>query len=299
MSEQNELLHCVLIESTIADSQVLEEILACLEIANQSIWTSADLDHADTWVYSDTAEDAAVLLARIEEILPCWAELLAGDGVKPKLVTLKREDWAESWKRHFHPRRVSNRFVVKPTWETYESAPGDVILEIDPGMSFGTGQHGTTQACLQMIDDLAAQLGPVPFLDAGCGSGILSLAAWKVGFRPVVAFDYDAQAVEIARENLTHVGCTQVAFSQADVAEFAPAEKFRLVVANILAPVLLKNAERLVSFLDAGQAPSYLLLSGILIEQYNEVRGRFEDLGLREIEVKTLKEWRSGCFVLG
>ncbi len=294
----DEVLHCVTIEAVAADGPLLQEMLAALEIDNQSMWLSAELDRCVSRVYCEDAVAAKSMATRLQEALEFWQPLLTGGAPVFGVGELKREDWAECWKKYFHTFQASKRLVVKPSWEAYSASPGEVVLEIDPGMSFGTGQHGTTQACLQFLDDLAAELGPVSFLDAGCGSGILSMGALKLGYRPVVAFDYDPQAVEIARENLERAGCQDVQLCQADVAEFVAQQPFRVVVANILATVLLDNAEGLVALLDRDSRPSYLILSGILIEQYGDLKARFQALGLEEVRSTVIKEWQSGVFVL-
>jgi ribosomal protein L11 methyltransferase len=211
--------------------------------------------------------------------------------------SVRKQDWAECWKEHFHTFRASRRIVVKPSWEDFtpENAE-DIILELDPGMSFGTGYHGTTRACLEFMDDLADELGPVSFLEAGCGSGILSLAAVKLGLSPVVAFDHDPQAVMCAKENLELAGIEGVDVSTADVAEFAAPEPFALVAANILAHILDTYAESVAAFV----APDgHLLLAGILTEQYPKLKARYEALGFEELRSRTINEWTSGVYRRG
>ncbi|MEI8078865.1 MAG: 50S ribosomal protein L11 methyltransferase, partial [bacterium] len=192
--------------------------------------------------------------------------------------------------------RVSERLVIKPTWETYAAQPGDVVLELDPGMSFGTGRHGTTQACLEFLDQYSRGLEGQPLLDVGTGSGILAMAGHRLGLTPVMACDHDPQAVVIARDNLARAGLGAVTVTAAALEEWQPPVRGRIVVANILAPVLLEHAERLRGWL-ATTAPSYLLLSGILTEQYPAILERYLALGLRECARRTLDEWTSGCFV--
>jgi ribosomal protein L11 methyltransferase len=209
--------------------------------------------------------------------------------------TLAVEDWSETWKRHFHAFRASRRLMVKPSWESCATRPGDIVLEIDPGMTFGTGYHGTTRACLEFRDALAEELGPVPMLDAGCGSGILSLAAGRLGYRPVYAFDHDPDAVRMTEHN---VGVdAAVVPVLADLGEYVPPRPCRLVVVNILATILCRHADRIVSFVDR-TGGGHLILSGILTEQYDDVKRRFEKAGATEAEARTRHEWRSGHFLL-
>jgi len=246
-------------------------------------------------VFADTPEAALANRAMIEAELPSWLEPGQALLAPPELGTLAREDWSETWKQYFHTLRVSDRLVIKPTWETYAARPGDVVLELDPGMSFGTGRHGTTRACLEFLDQYSRGLEGQPFLDVGTGSGILAMAACRLGLAPVAACDNDPQAAAIARENLRQAGLDGVAVTAAALEEWQPPVLGRMVAANILAPVLLEHAERLRGWL-APVAPSYLLLSGILTEQYPAVLERYQALGLRECARRTLDEWTSGCF---
>jgi len=278
-------------------ADLLAELLAGLEL-NQAIWHDPDTQEAVIRVYCENADAAEQARVRLSESMQAWNELLGNELPEITCHTLRKEDWTEKWKEFFHAFRVSSRLVVKPSWENFDARPNDIIIELDPGMSFGTGYHGTTRACLEFIDELRDELEMVSFLDAGCGSGILSLAAAKLGFEPIMAFDYDPQAVGIACENLQKSGVENVEFFASDLAEVKPPQKFRLVVANILAVILDKHAERLVSFLDRAHSPSYLILSGIMISQYDGIHKRFCELGLEEISNRAIDEWKSGLFVL-
>jgi ribosomal protein L11 methyltransferase len=273
---------------------LVEEILTAQGLAF-AVWRNPEATVSAARVYCgdrDEAEQQQQELAHIFGRIPGLAEQIRDWNVREE----KREDWAETWKAYFHAFRASERLVVKPSWEPWQGSDDDIIVELDPGMSFGTGYHGTTRACLGFIDELAHRLGCVSFLDAGCGSGILSLAAWKLGYRPVVGFDHDPQAVQAARENLLAAGIAEPEIHLADLENAQFPQTFRVVAANILAPVLISHADRLLGFLDRLSHPSYLILSGILNAQYAEVKNRFESLGLREIDCRTVDEWTSGCY---
>ena len=130
------------------------------------------------------------------------SRLAAADLTVPVTVReIPAEDWSESWKRHFPVIRVSERLVVAPPWSELEETPGLCVVRIEPGLSFGTGQHGTTKACLFFLDRLQHRLPEAVVLDLGCGSGILAIAAAKLGFPRVLALDHDPEAVRVAREN--------------------------------------------------------------------------------------------------
>ncbi len=203
---------------------------------------------------------------------------------------LEQSDWAESWKRFFHVERISQRVVVCPTWEPYSPQPGECVIRLDPGMSFGTGKHATTQACLMLLDALAEELPGAPFLDMGCGSGILAIGAAKLGYTGVRGFDIDPECVRIAAEN-AHINDVRIAFYEAGVDR--PHPPATVAAANILAPVLIECAGPIAASIAPG---GWLVLSGILDSQYAAVRERFEHEGFAEVRTVLIDEWRSGCF---
>jgi len=183
-----------------------------------------------------------------------------------RLRRLRTEDWLESWKASFTPIR-SGRFLIRPTWAE-RSDPGDaIVIELDPGMAFGTGLHPTTQQCLEALSDL--ELAGRPLLDVGTGSGILAIAAGKCGAGPIVATDIDEVAVRAARQNCEHNGVKAevVMGSAADVAG-----AFDVVVANIVAATLQSIAHDLRARL----APrGTLVLAGIIAGKEHETAAAF------------------------
>ncbi|MFA4945547.1 MAG: 50S ribosomal protein L11 methyltransferase [Lentisphaeria bacterium] len=286
-------LHLLRFRAPAAAEETLAEFAAAAELDLATVRTPESAELL-AQLFAESAAAADQLAARLRAELPRW--LPDFDPASLERDTLRREDWAESWKRFFHVQRITPRLVVKPSWEAYTPAPGELVLELDPGMSFGTGYHGTTRACLEFLDRLSQELPEAALLDVGCGSGILALAAWKLGFRPVRAVDNDPDAVRIARENLERNGASGVAVEVADLADYLPPQPARVVVANILAPVLIRFAPRLASFLDSRHGPAYLALAGILHGQYPEVRATFTALGFTECATRAIDEWSSGLF---
>lgn len=203
---------------------------------------------------------------------------------------LPAADWSEAWKRFFHVEHISKRITIRPSWEAYEPAPGEVVITLDPGMSFGTGKHPTTQACLRFLDDLAIGDLTRPVLDMGAGSGVLSIAARKLGFTHVRGFDYDPDAVTVARENAALNGVS-IPYETRDLANNL--DQGALVLANILGPVLIEHAAELACALLPG---GDLIASGILDSLYPEVKAAFEAQGLCEVRNLLIGEWRSGHF---
>jgi ribosomal protein L11 methyltransferase len=186
---------------------------------------------------------------------------------------LTEEDWANAWKAHYQVRKVGRRLVIKPSWLEYASNAGEVVIELDPGMAFGTGLHPTTETCLLALEDLVG--GDERVLDLGTGSGILSLAAAGLGCGPILALDVDAVAVQTASTNLARLG-SSCEVRQGSLPLDSP-RLFDLVLANIIARVLVELALDFASVLAAG---GRLLASGIIAEREPEVLSAFGSAGL-------------------
>jgi len=286
-------IQVVEIHSTLEDVPILEEAMAALEY-DASSYADKEKKIGTTYVLAENMAQAKAWKSAIETALASWTDCLNGP-ISVTVNELLEEDWSQSWKKNFHTFRASNRLVVKPSWEEFTPGKDDLVLALDPGMCFGTGYHGTTKACLQFLDELEAKQGSTSFLDAGTGSGILSMGARLLGYSPVKAFDNDPQCIGTALENLALCGIHDVEVTVADLSSYT-GPKASVVAANILAVVLLKYAEQVVSYV---KRPGHLILSGILTEQYQEVLEKYQSLGLKEIGRKTIDEWTSGCFKVG
>ena len=217
---------------------------------------------------------------------------IVGLELAPETGTIPDEDWKLSYRKHFKTEVISPRLVVRPPWEAVTPAPGQRVLTLDPGIAFGTGQHPTTRACLDAIDALAVEGTDRSFLDVGCGSGILSIAAALEGFRDVHGFDNDPDAVRNANENAEANGLG-VLFSDGDLSVPGTATPADVVAANVLAPVLVRFACEVGALVNPG---GRLILSGILDEQYDEVRAAYAALGFTELSNRLIGEWRTGLF---
>lgn len=187
---------------------------------------------------------------------------------------VEEEDWAEGWKEHFHPLKIG-RVIIKPTWREWSAAPGDIVLEIDPGMAFGTGLHPTTRL---MIEALQTRVQPgMSILDLGTGSGILAMAAAFLGAR-VTAIDVSEVAMEVAQRNVVANGLQDRISITVGSIDAAEGQHFDLVLANIIASVLIDLAPGLARSLRPG---AELLGSGIIDERVDDVVRAFEAAGLR------------------
>jgi ribosomal protein L11 methyltransferase len=203
------------------------------------------------------------------------------------------EDWAAKWREGLAPRQVTERIVVKPTWTEWKARRGQVVVDIDPQMAFGTGEHATTRGCLRLLDD-ALNTGD-RVLDVGSGSAILAITAALLGAAEVIAVEYDPDANLNARENLERNGVldrVEIVESMADPALLAGLGRFDVVLANILSGII---RPLLPSFRDAlGASPQgRLIVSGILRTEAPAVMHDAEAAGFRIIRIDEEEEWWS------
>jgi ribosomal protein L11 methyltransferase len=197
------------------------------------------------------------------------------------------QDWAESWKAFFWPQKIGESIVVKPSWRDYDARPDEIVIEIDPGMAFGTGTHPTTCLCVQLIE-----VGLKPgdsFLDIGTGSGILMVAAGKLGAGRLCGGDRDELAVRIASQNLARNGIGADRFLLVQGSLTAPFQgRFDVVVANILTHVVLELLDDLPRVLKPG---GIFICSGIIEENKNLVVGRMIAMDFEAMDVRLQDGW--------
>lgn len=218
------------------------------------------------------------------------------DGVEVEVRTSwqPHRDWAEVWKRGLGPRRVTERLVVTPSWCAPETRPGDLVIVVDPGIAFGTAEHGTTRGCLRLLDGAVAPGARV--MDVGAGSGILSIAAARLGAASVLALESDPWAVETARDNVRANGVqdkVEVLHAQArpdDLPALGPRDG---VVSNIETAVL---RDLLPGFLGALTTGGWLILSGIPDTEWSEMIGHTRRAGIRLEAQDRDGEWCAGRF---
>ena len=218
---------------------------------------------------------------------------LAAFGLRPigelRSRVVHEADWAEAWKAHFPVLRVGRRLVIKPTWRRHRAGPGDVVLALDPGMAFGTGLHPTTRLCLAGVERLADRgaLSGARVLDVGCGSGILAIAAARLGAVEVIGLDTDTIAVEASGANARRNRVAgRVDARQGSIP--SREEPFDVVLANLIASLLIELASRLRDELTPGGA---LLASGIFVDRESDVRAAFAAAGLDVTSRAADGEW--------
>ena len=238
--------------------------------------------------YRDVESDLAEMRIFFEEgnPRPQLEQALETVGVQAEIFeqSIADEDWKFAYRRHFKTELVSPRILVQPEWEDL------AVIKFDPGLAFGTGKHETTKASLQYIDELSGEMRGASFLDMGSGSGILSIAAAKLGYTSVRGFDIDIAAVESsienAKKNDVDVEFFKYALGSVEKRDLGVAD---VVVANILGPLLIRFAGEI-----APCVGKRLVISGILNEYYSEVLAAYVEMGFEEISRKTIGEWTTG-----
>jgi ribosomal protein L11 methyltransferase len=197
------------------------------------------------------------------------------------------QNWAESWKAFFWPQKIGERIVVKPSWRDYEVRPGEIVIEIDPGMAFGTGTHPTTALCVQLIESHLKHGDS--FLDIGTGSGILMLAAAKLGAGRLCGGDRDGAAVRIAAKNLERNGVDRrcACLVQGSLAEPFKG-RFDVVAANILTLVIIDLLDDIPRVLKIN---GLFICSGIIDQNRELVAGKMRDMGFELVEIRQKEGW--------
>jgi len=204
-------------------------------------------------------------------------------------------EWAEGWKKYFKPLQVAKNIVIKPTWERYTATGRDIVIEMDPGMAFGTGQHASTRMCLQALEDLLLYERAVPgeaVLDVGTGTGILGIAAAKLGAKRVFCVDIDRQAIAIAQENIRiNEVMDRVTAEYRDVRTLTG--QYDLIVANLTEQVLIRLRPHLIDLLTIG---GFLIISGIIDQYCQNIEEHYISPPLDLYRRFTEKEWLSYVF---
>ena len=298
----------VTVSTTTAASESVSALLMDLGAAGTQILDRADLPDVDhplhEWELMDQSvidampedvqvkawypeEEAPVIAEKLTARLAALRERSAADPgtLKVSLVKAENIDWAENWKKYYHAFRAGKRLVIKPTWETWDRQEGDLVVEMDPGMAFGTGTHETTALCVELIE---AYYRGGSFLDVGTGSGILAICACLLGADSVTAVDIDPDAVQTARENAASNGLQdRIDVREGDLLKGLD-RRFDFAVANILAPIVCVLCGPLFAQMNPG---ARFVCSGIHAEQEDTVRDALEKSGWRILEVRRKKDW--------
>lgn len=282
-------------EAEEAVSALLERLLAC----SPTVFWDAEKETAAVSVYTASL---ACPQSKLKTVLRIALGRIQRCGLKTRPGTVavrrvRREDWAESWKRHFHTIEISHALLIRPGWSRRRARSGQAVVVLDPGLSFGTGHHPTTAFCLeQLVARRRAGLRQ-SCLDIGTGSGILAIAAAKLGYSPVAAFDSDPAAVRVAKANaLKNRVSHRIRIGRKDLLRLSPGGrlKFDVICANLTCDLLLGQSKRILASLRPGGA---LILAGILRAEFGPVKRCYAAAGLELVATRHEREWQSAAFV--
>jgi ribosomal protein L11 methyltransferase len=263
-----------------------------------AVYTDEETKITTVSIYCEKASEwnagkRAVLASGLRKIQASGLNIGAGKILAKRVA---REDWAESWKRHFKPIEIGTRLLIKPGWIKRRPRKGQAVVVLDPGLSFGTGNHPTTAFCLRELAARRKTGRAQSFWDIGTGSGILAIAAAKLGYAPVRAIDFDPEAVRVARENAMRNGVARklrIARGDITILPSRRREKYDFICANLVSTLLLAVRERIVARLRPGGT---LVLAGILKGEFAQIQKAYEQAGLKLLRTRAQGEWRSGAF---
>ena len=272
---------------------VIEDPALLNEYIRSGLWDYTDLRESEEtevvrvkayWALDEELEGKLqTLAARLDGLASNGIDKGAG-AVSWKAVA--DEDWAETWKEFFHTEKIGARTVIKPTWEEYEAKAGEIVVELDPGAAFGTGQHATTSLCIRALEDLVRP-GMTVF-DVGTGSGVLAIVAAKLGAKRVEAVDFDTVAVRVARENVRQNGAEDVVRTERSDLLKSVAGEADLIIANIIADIIVRLFGEVKGSLAAGGT---MLLSGIIEDRLADVVEAAGQHGFSVEKIEQEKGW--------
>lgn len=198
------------------------------------------------------------------------------------------KDWAEEWKKYYKPVKIGKRIVIKPTWEKYERKDDEIVIELDPGMAFGTGTHETTMLCIEALEKYVSEGSFV--YDVGCGSGILSIVAAKLGAKKVIGIDLDELCVNVSIENVKQNNVENIVEILHGNLLDRVSEKADLIVSNIIAEVIVDMIDSLKAYINDN---GIFIASGIITEKSSMVKKALIDKEFEILEEKSMKDWVS------
>ena len=250
------------------------------------------------WDYYDNEEKlgTSIIIYRrlndfneVKEIIETIIEKMSQEDFEINLLieTINEKDWNEEWKKYFKPKKVTEKIVIKPEWEEYEKSNQDeIVIEIDPGMAFGTGTHGTTSMCMELLEKYISDENN-SVLDVGCGSGILSIAAKLLGASEVTGIDIEEIAITTSYDNAAKNNISDIEFLQGDLTKNVDV-KADIVVANIIADIIIILLNDVKENLKGNKI---FIASGIIIDKEDEVIEAIKDAGFEILDIKYKDEW--------
>jgi ribosomal protein L11 methyltransferase len=299
MPSTNSPLWRISVSTTPEAEEAVASLLDRLFGEKPSTYTDAETQQSIVSIFSDKKSAALkrqAVASGLHFITDCGLDI--GPGAI-SIGKVRREDWAHSWKRHFKPFEVRRRLLIKPSWSKRKPRKGQPMVILDPGLSFGTGQHPTTSFCLEQLVAARETDRRQAFLDIGTGSGILAIAAAKLGYDSVEAFDFDPVAVRVALANArrNRVG-SRLRIRRRDLTLLPriSRKQYDVICANLIDELLVAERERLANRL---QKFGTLVLAGILKTQFARVAQAYQEIGFSLIQERSEREWQSGAFQRG
>ncbi len=296
---------CIRVSVQSKDIETVSAILSMIDNALM-IEDYSDVEQELDGVYGDLIDEellkkdrtkGAVSVFIPQEQSPHEAEMYVRDRLKEAgieaeitLSGVSESDWADSWKQYYKPIKTGRRLVIVPEWEKYDAKPGELIVLMDPGMAFGTGTHETTRLCASQLEDHVHEGSTV--LDVGCGSGILSICAVRLGARECFACDIDPTAVRIAKENCELNHTDRVTCAVSDLLRDVPAQRYDVIVSNIVADVILRMVPDTERYLAPG---GVWIFSGVIEERADEVVSALKAAGYTLVGEKRENGWYAGA----
>jgi ribosomal protein L11 methyltransferase len=288
----------VSVQTSAESEEAVAELLGRVAGADPVSYTDVDTASAVVSVFLERKPGHPGQLRRqisegLETVRKCG---LVTGKVRISVARVKAQDWAESWKRHFQPIEIGSRLLVQASWHRRRPRKTQKLVVLDPGLSFGTGQHPTTAFCLRQLVRWR-QAGTVQnVLDIGTGSGILAISAAALGFDRVDALDFDPESVRAARANARSNGLLRlVRIARQDLTRMPKrsSTKYSIICANLMADLLLSALPQIISRLNR---PGILIIAGVLAREFPAVETAYLGAGLSYVSAKTDKDWRSGVF---
>lgn len=281
----------------------LERIAAVMSMLDNGLMIEDYSDVTTDGVYGDLIDESILTADRthgsvslfvpqeksVAEAVAFLRERFAALGIGTEISTegMREEDWAESWKQYYHPIPLG-RVTIVPAWQEYTPKPGEAVIRMDPGMAFGTGTHETTRLVMRMMQHCLREGDRV--LDLGCGSGILSLCASKLGASFCAAYDIDPVAVRVAEDNVRADGAQNIVCGQSDLLSGVDTTGggYDFVLANIVADIILRLLPDVGRYMNPG---ARMILSGIIAPRAEEVRAAARENGFRILEEEQENDW--------
>lgn len=265
-------------------SEFMQNNLRAWDVVDEELVSSVMNEETSVTFYLEDGKEADGLKKKIKEALT-----ESKIRVRISETPVKNEDWENNWKKYYKPLRIGSHIVIKPTWEDFSPEEGDRVVELDPGMAFGTGSHSSTHMCLEFLENTVKEGDRV--LDIGTGSGILAIASLKLGAKSADAADIDPLAVKIAKENALLNGYSEpeITVKEGSLTDTADG-RYDVVIANIVADIICELAKTVTDYIADGGT---FITSGIIDFKADKVKEAIEKAGMRITEEKADKDWRA------